>query len=114
MSGQRRPKATPSRTYNIHIDIEGFERSPDMGGWTLWSKDKVAVVMPTPAPSWGPEMRRLYALRIQANFSDVCPSCSATSLIEGVAPKQSRGKMEHEYDCPLSDEEMINARVRNQ
>lgn len=89
---------------HIDIGIEGVERGPDRNGLTLWSKDRMAVVMPTPQPSWGPEIKRLYAMRLQANFTGVCPSCKATNIIEGVAPNQGRSTMEHEHDCQVSDD----------
>jgi len=85
-------------------------RSTDFGGWTLWSRDGVAVVMPTPDPTWPAALEALYLMRVEANLTGRCPSCLSEDVaLAGVAPGQARGALTHETDCPVADDRLAAA-----
>jgi hypothetical protein len=81
------------------------DRSPDLGGLTIWSRDGVAVLMPTLDPRWiGTAVETAYLMRVEANLTGQCPSCLAISDVQPTAPRRATGTLEHEADCPAGDD----------
>lgn len=80
-------------------------QSPDLGGWTVWSRDGVAVVMPTLEPRWiGTAVEAAYLMRVEANLTGECPSCLARSEVRSTAQRRASGTILHERDCPVGDD----------
>lgn len=82
-----------------------IKANPLSGGWLMYSLNGVAAAMPAPDPAWGPQALAGYERRVEANLTGQC-ACGATADVTGVAPRQARGRMVHEDDCPANDDEL--------
>jgi hypothetical protein len=82
-----------------------LDQSPDFGGFTLWARDGVAVMMPTPRADWSEAVQQRYMARLEANLTGVCPSCGAAVDVRPGAPRQpAAATLVHATDCPIGDE----------
>jgi hypothetical protein len=83
------------------------------GGWTTWilisATPRALLVMPSRDPGWPADVLAAYDCRVEANLTGVCPSCGAMADIAGVAPRQARGQMPHDNDCPAISPRLIAA-----
>ena len=78
-------------------------RTDTADGITIWSRDHVAVFMPTPRRSWGPAVMVVYMARVEANMTGQCPLCLAVSDAHPTAPGHAAGAIAHARDCSVAD-----------
>lgn len=79
------------------------DRADTADGITIWSRDAVAVVMPTPRPDWPPTILNVYMARVESNLSGRCPFCLAVAHVQPTAPRQASGSIAHDDDCAVAD-----------
>lgn len=80
-----------------------FESKAVGRGFRIWSHAGIAFVTVEQDPTWPPRIVEAYERRVEASLLGRC-RCGAVAEIKGVAPRQARGRMEHEDDCDATDE----------
>lgn len=84
-------------------------------GWSLYvlPGGGTACLMEEISSKWSRDFALSVLGRIVANLSRVCPTCGARAVLEGatIGGPGFTGKMEHEGQCPLSDDGLRAART---
>jgi hypothetical protein len=73
--------------------------APDIEGFTAWSVGPAVVLMPTLLPEAPSDAVRVYAGRIIANATGVCPACS--EVVEDKREGIIDGELAHDDQCPI-------------
>lgn len=96
-----------SRTPMPYPDpTEAVIRRFDFEGQAFWTVEgsRIGVLMMAPEPSWPPEIHDAYMRRRDANLFGRCACGAVAEPYFRDARGMTHNRLEHEYDCPASDE----------